>query len=134
MTHLDRPAGVAALSLFFVFGALTSSFAALLLLFHGTALDSAWRLNPKAHEGFAAIGLWAVLLMTAVCAACVAAAFGLWRCPRWGFWTAVAVLSINLAGDLANAFVARDWRTLIGLPVGGSMLAYLVMKRRVLSR
>lgn len=130
----DRPSGVTALSLFFMFGALMSSLAAFLLLFPGTVLDSMWRLNARAREGFAAIGLWAVLLMAAVCAVCVAAAFGLWRCTRWGFWIALAILSINLAGDVANTFVAHDWRTLIGLPVGGSMLAYLVMKRRVLSR
>jgi hypothetical protein len=126
----DRPGGVTALSLFFVFGATMSGLTAFLLSFPGTFLDAAWQLNPRAHEGFASMGGWAVVLMIAVCAACTTAAIGLWRCERWGYLTAVTVLAINLAGDTLNAFVAHDWRTLIGLPVGGVMIAYLVTRRR----
>jgi hypothetical protein len=129
-TTPDRPGGVTALSLFFVFGATMSGLTAFLLSVPGTFLDATWRLNPRAHEGFASMGGWAVVLMIAVCAACTTAAIGLWRCERWGYLTAVTVLAINLAGDTLNAFVAHDWRTLIGLPVGGVMIAYLVTRRR----
>ena len=34
-------------------------------------------------------------------------------------------------GDLLNAFVRNDLRTLIGLPIGGAMIAYLLLKIRV---
>jgi uncharacterized membrane protein (DUF2068 family) len=68
--------------------------------------------------------------MALVCIACTTAALGLWRGTRWGYWTALAILSINLVGDTTNAFVARDWRTLIGLPIAGLMMAYLVSQRR----
>jgi hypothetical protein len=34
-----------------------------------------------------------------------------------------------LLGDALNALVRADWRTLIGLPIGGAMLAYLLSKR-----
>lgn len=134
MTHVKRPAGINALSLFFVFGAVISGLAAVMLLFPGSVLEPMWRLNPRAHEGFAAIGPWAVMLMAVVCVACVAAGFGLWRCQLWGFWMAITILSINLIGDLANALMARDWRTLIGLPIGAGMVAYLVRKRRAFTR
>jgi len=41
------------------------------------------------------MGNSAVLLMGLVCAACVTVAIGLWRGARWGYWTALAILSIN---------------------------------------
>ena len=122
-----------ALSLFFVFGATMSGLAALMLLFPGSALEPLWRLNPKAHAGFTSLGPWAVLLMAAVCAACATAASGLWRRARFGYWTALAILAINLAGDTVNTLAGHDGRTLIGLPIGGLMMAYLVSKRRIFS-
>ena len=131
MAYTSRPAGVTALGFFFVFGAVMSGLAAVMLLFPGSMLEPLWRLNPRAREGFTAMGWWAVLLMGVVCGACCTTAVGLWRCKRWGYWTALAILTINLAGDAANAVVGHDWRTLIGLPVGGAMIVYLVVKRRV---
>lgn len=108
-----------------------SFLAALMLLFPGGPLDRLWRLNPHAHEGFTTMGAWAVLLMAAVCVACATAAIGLWRRKAWGLWTAIAILSINLAGDTANAFLAHDLRTLIGLPIAVAMIVYLLARRRV---
>jgi hypothetical protein len=32
-------------------------------------------------------------------------------------------------GDLLNAFLRGDWRTLIGLPIGAAMLTYLLSRR-----
>jgi hypothetical protein len=75
------------------------------------------------------MGLWSVLLMAVVCVACGMAALGLRRCKRWGYWTALSILTINLAGDTANAVIAHDWRTLMGLPIGGAMIVYLLTKR-----
>ncbi len=126
-----RPVGITALSLFFVFGALMSGLTFLMLLFPGSVLEPLWRLNPRAHEGFAAMGPWAVLLMLVVCLACAVAAVGVWRCTRWGFWTALAILSMNLAGDTTNALITGDKRTLIGLPIGGFIIWYLLRQRRL---
>jgi uncharacterized membrane protein (DUF2068 family) len=130
----SRPLGIKGLSLFFVFGSLMSGLAALMLLIPGSVLDTMWRLNPRAHDGFAAIGPMAVLLMALVCAACAAAAVGLWRCTQMGFWMALVILTVNLASDIANTVLAHDWRTLIGLPVGAAMITYLVRRRRVFAR
>jgi hypothetical protein len=38
---------------------------------------------------------------------------------------------VNLVGDAINAFLLRDWRTLIGLPIAGLMIAYLMRKRSI---
>ena len=77
------------------------------------------------------MGAVAVFLMAAVCVACAAAAVGLWRCARWGYWLAIIILIINLIGDIGNFVVAHDWRTLLGIPVAGTMIAYLICKRGV---
>jgi hypothetical protein len=134
MTVSKRSAGITALSLFFIFGASMSGLAALMLLFPGSVLEPLWRINPRAHEGLTAMGSWALLLMTGVCLGCASAALGLWRCTRWGFWTALTILCVNLAGDTVNALMARDWHTLIGLPIGGFMLAYLLRHQHVFKR
>ena len=116
--------------MFFTFGALMSGLAGLMLAFPGTPLDALWRINPRGHAGFAAMGWSAVLLMIVVSASCAIVAFGLWHGRRIGLWGAVWLLVLNLAGDCANAVIFRDWRTLIGLPVGGAMLVYLLTQRR----
>jgi hypothetical protein len=126
-----RPAGVAGLTFFFLLGLVASGLAALMLLLPGTPLDVLWRFNPHSREGLLAIGNWAVLLMSTVCLACAVAALGLWRLRRWGLWTATAILSINLSADTINAFVLRDWRPLIGLPIAGLMIVYLMKHRSI---
>ncbi|MEP7227385.1 MAG: hypothetical protein ABI785_08495 [Gemmatimonadales bacterium] len=124
-----RPVGLVALTLFFGFGTLMSSVTALALAAPGAWSEQLWRLNPPARAGFEATGGWAVPLMLLVAAACAAAATGLWRGERWGHRLAVAVLSFNLLGDLANVLLRGDRRTLLGLPIGGAMLVYLLSRR-----
>jgi hypothetical protein len=36
------------------------------------------------------------------------------------------ILSINMLGDLANVFVRHDYRGLIGVPVAGAMIFFLL--------
>jgi uncharacterized membrane protein (DUF2068 family) len=123
-----RPPGLTALSGFFVFGAAMSGLTCFLLLFPGTVLDPIWRLNPQAHEAFRSMGIWAVVLMAIVCAACALAAWGLWIVAPWGRWLALGILTVNLIGDVGNAFLRGDLRTLIGLPIGGALIAYLLRR------
>lgn len=129
MTRPIRPSGITALGFFFGFGAVMSGLASVMLLSPGGVLEPLWRLNSRAREGFAAMGLWAVLLMVTVCLACGMAALGVLRGRRWGYWMALAILSINLAGDTANTVIKHDWHTLVGLPIGGAMIVYLLSKR-----
>ena len=124
-----RPGGLVGLTLFFVFGTLMSGLAAVALAAPGQWSERLWRLNPAALRSFEALDGWAVPLMLLVATACAAGATGLWRGKRWGHRLAVALLSLNLVGDVANALFRGDRRTLVGLPIGGAMLGYLLSRR-----
>jgi hypothetical protein len=121
-----RPAGLIALTGFFAFGALIASVTAIALLLPGSSLEPMWHLNPQAHAAFLGMGVWALLLMVAVAGACASAAIGLWLRARWGHRLALVLLTVNLVGDATNAVIRGDLRTLIGLPIGGALLAYLL--------
>src|ERR1043166_8288945 len=110
---------------FFAFGATMCGLTVGLLLFPGTRFDSWGRLNPEAHSAFQSFGGWGIALMAGVGLGCATAAIGLWKGTRWGVRLALLILSINILGDLLNAFVRSDYRALIGLPIGGAMIFYL---------
>ncbi len=126
-----RPISVTALSIFFWAGAFISFIAAVSLLFPGSFLEPLWRLNPRAREGFAEIGAWAILLMGAVSVACAMAAAGLWRGSRWGYWLALTLLAINLIGDIANVLRGTEPRAAVGIPIVIAILVFLLASRRV---
>lgn len=123
------PTGLKLLVGFFLFGTAMVSLTLFLLAFPGTALDSLWRLNPDAHDGFQLLGKLGFLFMAVVGSSCAAAAVGLARRAEWGRITAIVVLAVNLLGDLLNALVRQDYRALIGLPIGGALIAYLCRRR-----
>ena len=130
MTEPRVPLGIKLLSAFFAVGAAICLITIIALLFPGGALDPIWRLNPDAHLEFQKIGGLSILLMIVVGSACASAAIGLATRARWGVPLALGILAVNLVGDLLNAFVRHDLRTLIGLPIGGAMIAYLLIVRR----
>jgi hypothetical protein len=125
------PLGIKLLSIFFAFGAAICLLTIVMLLFPDGRLEPIWRLNPDAHTAFQQIGRWSILLMAVVGSACALASVGLATRARWGHRLALGILSFNLLGDLVNAFVRHDFRTLIGLPIGGTMIAYLLIRGRV---
>jgi hypothetical protein len=96
------------------------------LLLSGQVLDAIWRLNPEAHATFMRMADWAPVLMFAVAIACALAAIGLWQGARWGHRLPLGLLTVNLIGDTQNAILRHDLRTLIGLPIAGALIAYLL--------
>lgn len=60
---------------------------------------------------------------------CLLAAVGLLRRKHWGRRLAISILAANLLGDLGNAAVRSDLRTLIGVPIAGAMLWCLLSRR-----
>ena len=126
---ITRPRGITALSVFLFFGACVSFISAVSLLFPGSLLEPMWRLNPRAHEAFAGIGAWAVVLMCAVSVACAAASLGLWRGARWGYRSAFTLFAINLLGDIVNVLTGTEPRALAGVPIVVAILLYLRSKR-----
>jgi hypothetical protein len=123
------PLGIKLLAIFFAFGASMCLLTIVLLLFPGSALDSLWRLNPDAHAAFQSFGKVSILVMMIVGAGCAFVAIGLAENRQWGRRLGLIILAINLAGDLINAFGRGDLRTLIGLPIGGAMIFYLLKTR-----
>ncbi len=124
-----RPIGIIALSVFFLFGATVSCISSVSLLFPGSFLEPMWRLNPRARESFTSMGVWAIVLMCAICVACASAAAGLWRGTRWGYWLAVVLLAINLLGDIANVLLGTEPRAVVGVPIVLAILAFLMSER-----
>jgi hypothetical protein len=120
---------VTLLVIFFAAGALICLVTMLALAFPGGFLEPIWRLKPDAHVEFQQMGSWSVALMAIVGAACGLSAVGLAKNAEWGRRLAIAVLTVNLIGDSLNAALLHDLRTLIGLPIGGLMIWYLVRKK-----
>ncbi|MFL6276857.1 MAG: DUF2127 domain-containing protein [Blastocatellia bacterium] len=125
-----RPAGITALSIFFMFGATMSFITFVSLWFPGSFLEPMWRLNPRAREGFAHLGVAAIALMGVVCVACAAAA-GLWRGARWGYWLAVVVLAINLLGDITNVVTGTEPRAAVGIPIVIAIFVFLSRRHAI---
>jgi len=114
------------LAAFFVFGTLASGLSMISLLTPGGPLEPIWRLNPRAHEAFAPMGLWAPLLLGTVCLACGATSYGLFRSRRWGHRLAVVLILINFTGDLINAALGIEPRAIFGIPVVVLLIAWLL--------
>jgi len=121
----DRPLGVTALAYLFVFGTLASGLSFFSLLTPGGPLEPLWRLNPRAHDVFLQMGNWAVLLLFAVCVVCAASAYGFFLGKQWGYWLGLALLLIDLAGDLVSAALGVEPRAAIGAPIVMFILWYL---------
>ena len=118
--------GLLALSGFFGTGALIASVSCAALLFPSTGLGMIWRLNPDAQSAFETMGLWAIVLLAMVAIACLLSAVGLSLRAWWGRYLAVSVLLINMIGDVVNALVRYDLRTLVGLPIAGIVIFFLL--------
>jgi hypothetical protein len=103
----------------------------LALAFPGGFLEPIWQLKPEARVEFQKIGSASVALMAVVGAVCALVAVGLARNAELGRRLAIGVLAANLIGDSLNALLRHDAKTLIGLPIGGLMILYLVKKKRL---
>lgn len=122
------------LVIFFAAGAVICFVTMLALAFPGGFLEPIWRLKPEARVEFQQIGRWSIALMAVVGTACGLAAVGLAKNAAWGRRLAIGILSVNLVGDTLTAILRRDPITLVGLPVGGLMIWYLIRKGRAPGR
>lgn len=124
-----HPIGILLLILFFAAGAVICILVMLALAFPGSFLEIIWRLRPEVRDEFRDLGIWPIVLMAALGAACGLAAFGLARGAEWGRSLAIGILTINLVGDMFNAVFRGDTRTLVGIPIAGLMLWYLLKRK-----
>src|SRR5262249_17763571 len=115
----QRPRGFVPIGVFFVFGAVMSAYAAITLLVPGTPLDALWALNPRGRAGLAGLGRWAPLPFCLVSPVLGLAAFGWFRKRRWGRVLGLTIIAINMAGDLGQVLLGKEWMGAIGVVIAG---------------
>ena len=121
-----KPSGFAAVGIFLFFGATMASLAAITLLWRGTSLDRIWRLNPGAYRQLAPLGRSVGGLFLLLGLALAAAGSGWFRRRLWGWRLAIAIVAIQIVGDIINC-IRGDWlRGGIGVVIAGALLLFLL--------
>jgi hypothetical protein len=121
----NPPRGLTAVGIFLVFGSVMATLAGTSLRWPRTYLDDMWILNPRAHRDLAPYGPVAGLLFLLLGATLAVAAAGWFKRKAWGWRLAVAVIAIQVLGDLVNAFSGRAVEGAIGVTIAGLLLFYL---------
>ena len=121
----DQPAGFAWIGAFFLFGATMAGYAAFTLLKPGTVLDALWALNKRGHVALLAVGRTAGLLFIVLSAALMLTVVGWFRRRKWGWALGVAVVAMNMVGDLVNLIHGEGLKGAAGLVIAGALLIYM---------
>jgi hypothetical protein len=123
------PRGKTAIGIFLLFGAVMASLAGATLLWRGTAFDRMWTLNPRAYKELAplgkVVGIPFLILGVLLAVTCM----GWFKRRVWGWRLAVAIIAIQVLGDLVNAFRGDVVRGCIGFVIAGALLVYLLRPR-----
>lgn len=118
-----------AMGIFLVFGAAMATLAGTTLIWRGTLLDRIWTLNAPAYNRLVpygkAIGIPFILLGAIMTAASLG---WFWR-RSWGWRLTVAVITMQVLGDFANAFLGDIVKGGVGFAIAGALLVYLLNAR-----
>jgi hypothetical protein len=120
------PRGITAVGIFLFFGAAMASIAGTTLTWPGTFLDRLWVLNPTAHKQLASFAKPAGILFLLLAAVLVMAATGWFKRRLWGWRLAVAVIVVQVLGDLVNFFKGDYLRGGVGFSIATALLFYLL--------
>ena len=121
----EQSTGVVLFGIFLFFGAAMAALAGTTLSWRGTILDGAWRLNPNGYRQLATLGRSVGIPFFLLSGLMVIAGIGWFRRRRWGWKLAVAIIAVQLLGDLVN-FLRGDFiRGGIGTIIAGALLLYL---------
>jgi hypothetical protein len=121
-----KPPGFSAIGVFLLFGAGMASLAAITLLWRGSPLDHVWVLNPTAYKQIAPLGYIAGVLFLLLSAALVMAAIGWFRRRLWGWILAVAILAIQVLGDIVNCFRGEWLHGVTGVIIAVALMLFLL--------
>ena len=120
------PPGFKAVGIFLFFGAAMACLGATTLLWHGTVLDRVWKLNSQAYKQLQPFGRAAGILFLILSAALSLAGTGWFHRRRWGWRLAVAIIAIQVLGDIVNCG-RGDWlRGGVGVVIAGALLLFLM--------
>jgi len=123
------PPGFTVVGIFLFFGASMASLAAVTLLWQGTVLDRVWALNTAAYRQLAPLGRTVGVLFLLLSAALITAGVGWFRRRLWGWRLAVAIIALQVLGDVGNCF-RGDWlRGGTGVVIAGALLLFLLQRR-----
>jgi hypothetical protein len=120
------PRGFTAVGIFLLFGTTMAALAGTTLLWRGTSLDRIWALNPTAYAELAPLGRIVGAAFLFLSAALGAAAVGWFLRRPWGWRLAVAIIAIQVIGDLTNLLRGDFVRGPIGVLIAGALLLYLL--------
>ena len=125
-SYAPKPSGFAAVGIFLFFGATMASLAAITLLWRGTSLDRIWSLNPNAYRQLAPLGRSVGVLFFLLGMALAVAGVGWFRRCLWGWRLAVAIITIQIVGDVINC-IRGDWQHGgIGVVIAAALLLFLL--------
>jgi hypothetical protein len=119
------PRGLTAVAVFLFFGAAMASLAAITLIFPGTLLDRAWRLNPVAYAQLAPLGPPIGIVFSLLAVVLATAATGWLRRRRWGWGLAVIIIALQVLGDFANLLRGDVLKSSVGVAIAAALLFYM---------
>jgi hypothetical protein len=102
-----------------------ASLAAITLIFPGTLLDRAWRLNPVAYSQLAPLGAPIGVAFLLLAAALGVAAIGWSRRRRWGWALAVAIVTVQVVGDFTNLLRGDVLKGAVGVAIASGLLFFM---------
>jgi len=102
-----------------------ASIAGTTLTWPGTFLDRLWVLNPTAHKQLATFDKPAGILFLLTAAVLAMAGAGWFKHRLWGWRLAVAVIAVQVLGDLVNFFKGDYLRGGVGFSIATALLFYL---------
>ena len=118
--------GMKAFGVFLFFGATMAAFAGTTLLWRGTIADRVWQLNPTAYEQLAPLGTIVGVPFLVLSAALLAAGIGWFGRRLWAWRLAVAIIAIQVIGDLFNALRGELLKGATGVVIASALLFYLL--------
>lgn len=125
MTSRKQSWGIAAVGIFLFFGAIMASLAGTTLVWHGTILDHIGVLNENAYARLAPLGKFVGVLFLALAATLAVSGIGWLKRKTWGWQQSVAIIAVQMLGDLVNALTGDLARGGIGFIIAAALLTYL---------
>jgi hypothetical protein len=120
------PTGIFAVGVFLFFGALTASLAGVTLVRRGTKLDRIWELNPTAYAQLAPFRSRAGVLFLLLGGSLALAGVGWFKRRAWGWRLAVAIISIQVLGDVITVSTGDLAKGSVGFAIASILLIYLL--------